>query len=75
MAQQLGISQEYLSMLENGKRNYDFYIVWKVCKLLGIPLSKVEEALMSDEERCAHMMAKEQIVENCVRELLKQLEN
>lgn len=72
IAQRLGITQEYLSMIENGKRNADFYLVWRICRILHLPLSKLEEALMSDVEQNIHLKAKERAIEKCIRELLEQ---
>ena len=50
VADQLGVSQEFYCMIEHGKRNLDFIYVWKICKILRIPLSEVETVLRSAEK-------------------------
>ena len=50
VADQLGVSQEFYCMIEHGKRNLDFIYVWKICKILHIPLSKIEKLLRSSEK-------------------------
>ena len=50
IADELGVSQEFYCMIEHGKRNLDFIYVWKICKILRIPLSEVEQVLRSGEK-------------------------
>ncbi len=50
VADQLGVSQEFYCMIEHGKRNLDFLYVWKICKILRIPLNEVEQVLRAGEK-------------------------
>lgn len=50
IADELGVSQEFYCMIEHGKRNLDFIYVWRICKILHIPLSEVEQVLRAGEK-------------------------
>ena len=71
MAQEIGISQAYYSYLERGERNPDFYLVWMICKVLGLSLNEVEVALMTDIEKKSRRDAKEQAIAKCLFDLLE----
>ena len=50
IADELGVSQEFYCMIEHGKQNLDFIYVWRICKILHIPLSEVEQVLRAGEK-------------------------
>jgi transcriptional regulator with XRE-family HTH domain len=39
LAQIVGIRQSYISMIENGERNIDFFLALKLCQALNVDIS------------------------------------
>jgi len=38
MAEQLGVSQSFISKYESGERRVDIFELWEICHLLGVSL-------------------------------------
>ena len=75
VAEELGISQAYYSMMEVGRRNIDFMQVWKICKILGISFHELEFELMSDEEKQTYQIKRQACIENIIRKALSELDS
>ncbi|MBQ7329002.1 MAG: helix-turn-helix transcriptional regulator [Oscillospiraceae bacterium] len=70
VAEKLGVSQPHYLMWEKGTRNIDFYYAWLICRILDIPLRKIEIELLPDKEVEEICERRQELVGQFVRKLL-----
>lgn len=75
VANRLGVSQAHYSMWESGTRNIDFYYAWMICRILDIPLRKVEIELLPNKEVQDINERQRQLIEQFARNLLDAIDD